>query len=137
MEGTRKAINELLAYLKSNKHLSDLDVKASCNETNLFHRTKVRLQKQLVTLGIEGIETRHTVGTYVEPKDWNKPISDPETVLLDTRNDYEAGISTFKNAVNPETETFRESPEYVEQNLDPSKDRKERERQGELACAHG
>ncbi|WP_372794829.1 rhodanese-related sulfurtransferase [Pontiella sp.] len=122
--GSREAIDALLAYLKSDERLADLDSKESCDETNPFYRTKVRLKKEIVTLGVEGIDPRRTVGTYVEPKDWNELISDPETLLIDTRNDYEIGIGTFKHAVNPQTESFREFPEYVERNLDPSKHRK-------------
>lgn len=122
--GTREAIDEMLIFLKSDERLADLDYKESYDETNPFYRTKVRLKKEIVTLGIEGIDPLKSVGTYVAPKDWNELISDPETVLIDTRNDYEIGIGTFKNAVNPNTETFREFPDYVEKNLDPSKHRK-------------
>jgi UPF0176 protein len=119
--GTREAIDQLLAYLKSDPRLAELDTKESIDNSNPFYRTKVRLKKEIVTLGVEGIDPRHTVGTYVDPKDWNALISDPETLLIDTRNDYEIGIGTFKNAVNPETESFREFPEYVKQTLDPEK----------------
>jgi len=122
--GTREAIDQLLDRLKSDPRLADLDYKESIDETNPFYRTKVRLKKEIVTLGIEGIDPLQTVGTYVEPKDWNELISDPETLLIDTRNDYEIGIGTFKNAVNPNTDTFREFPEYVRENLDPAKHRK-------------
>jgi UPF0176 protein len=122
--GSRGAIDEMLAYLKSDPRLAELDYKESFDDTNPFYRTKVRLKKEIVTLGIEGIDPLHTVGTYVDPKQWNELISDPETVLIDTRNDYEVQIGTFKNAVNPKTESFREFPEYVEKNLDPSKHRK-------------
>ena len=122
--GSREAIDALLDYLRSDDRLSDLDYKESYDNSNPFYRTKVRLKKEIVTLGVEGIDPLKTVGTYVEPKDWNSLISDPETLLIDTRNDYEIGIGTFRNAVNPETDTFREFPEYVEKNLDPSKHRK-------------
>jgi len=122
--GTRDAIDAMLAQLKSDPRLADLDYKESEDETNPFYRTKVRLKKEIVTLGVEGIDPLKTVGTYVEPKDWNTLIRDPETVLVDTRNDYEIGIGTFKNAINPETESFREFPQYVEKNLDPSQHRK-------------
>lgn len=122
--GTRAAIDQLLARLKADPRLADLDYKESSDDTNPFYRTKVRLKKEIVTLGIEGLDPLQTVGTYVAPKDWNALISDPETLLIDTRNDYEIGIGTFKNAVNPNTESFREFPEYVKQNLDPSKHRK-------------
>ncbi|MDZ8117130.1 rhodanese-related sulfurtransferase [Pontiella agarivorans] len=122
--GTRAAIDELLAYLRTDERLATLDCKESCDETNPFYRTKVRLKKEIVTLGIEGIDPRKSVGTYVEPQSWNELISDPETLLIDTRNDYEISIGTFENAINPNTESFREFPEYVKKNLDPSKHRK-------------
>lgn len=72
-------------------------------------------------MGVEGIDPRHVVGTYVKPQDWNALISDPEVLVVDTRNDYEVQLGTFKNALNPKTETFREFPHYVQENLDPQK----------------
>jgi UPF0176 protein len=122
--GSREAIDLLLKYLKSDPRLADLNHKESFDDTNPFYRTKVRLKKEIVTLGVEDIDPRRSVGTYVAPKDWNALISDPETVLIDTRNDYEIGIGTFKHAVNPKTDSFREFPDYVEHNLDPAKHRK-------------
>lgn len=122
--GSRDSINALLQHLKSDPRLANLEHKESLDETNPFYRTKVRLKKEIVTLGVEGIDPLRTVGTYVEPKDWNELISDPETLLVDTRNDYEIGIGTFKNAVNPETESFRDFPDYVKNNLDPETHRK-------------
>lgn len=70
------------------------------------------------------MDPNQAVGTYVEPKDWNALISDPEVLLIDTRNDYEVAIGTFKGAVDPKTETFREFPEYIKANFDPSKHKK-------------
>ena len=122
--GTREAIDALLQYLKSDARLADLDHKESIDETNPFYRTKVRLKKEIVTLGVEGIDPLRSVGTYVAPKDWNDLISDPETILVDTRNEYEIGIGTFKNAVNPKTESFRDFPDYVKDNLNPDQHRK-------------
>ena len=122
--GSRESIDALLVYLKSDPRLENLEHKESVDETNPFYRTKVRLKKEIVTLGVEGIDPLQTVGTYVAPEDWNALISDPETILVDTRNDYEIGIGTFKNAVNPETDSFREFPTYVKNNLDPEKHRK-------------
>ena len=89
-----------------------------------FHRAKVKLKKEIVTLGVEGLDPRKVCGTYVKPKDWNRLISDPDVLLIDTRNDYEIAIGTFKNAVNPNTETFREFPEYVARKLDKSRHKK-------------
>lgn len=122
--GSRPDIDALLAFLKADPRLADLDYKKSYDDTNPFYRTKVRLKKEIVTLGILGIDPLRSVGTYVDPKDWNNLICDPKTVLIDTRNDYEVGIGTFRNAVNPRTESFREFPEYVKKNLDPAKHKK-------------
>lgn len=122
--GSRESIDALLAWLKLDDRLADVVYKESFNEQQPFNRTKVKLKKEIVTMGVEGIDPRHVVGTYVKPKDWNELISDPDVVLVDTRNDYEVDIGTFKNAVNPNTETFREFPQYVEDNLDPAKHKK-------------
>ena len=75
-------------------------------------------------MGVEDIDPLQSVGRYVKPKDWNALISDPEVILIDTRNDYEVQIGTFENAINPNTETFREFPEYVAKELDPTKHKK-------------
>lgn len=122
--GTRQGIDQVLAWIKSDERLAELDYKESYDETMPFYRTKVKLKKEIVTMGVEGIDPKEVVGTYVKPKDWNALISDPEVLLIDTRNDYEVGIGTFKGAVNPKTETFREFPEYVKENLDPEKHKK-------------
>jgi UPF0176 protein len=122
--GSRESIDALLAWFKLDDRLADVVYKESFNEQQPFNRTKVKLKKEIVTMGVEGIDPRHVVGTYVKPKDWNELISDPDVLLVDTRNDYEVDIGTFKNAVNPNTETFREFPQYVEDNLDPTKHKK-------------
>ncbi|MDN3680930.1 rhodanese-related sulfurtransferase [Vibrio tapetis subsp. quintayensis] len=122
--GSRDAIDKLLAWFKQDARLADVIYKESFNEQQPFNRTKVKLKKEIVTMGVEGIDPRHVVGTYVKPDQWNALISDPEVLLVDTRNDYEVDIGTFKNAVNPHTDTFREFPKYVEKNLDPAKHKK-------------
>ncbi|WP_350431123.1 rhodanese-related sulfurtransferase [Shewanella sp. H8] len=122
--GTSSAIDILLAWLGTQPGLDNIVTKLSFDAEMPFYRTKVKLKKEIVTMGVEGIDPRKVVGTYVKPKDWNALISDPDVVLVDTRNDYEVQIGTFKNAVNPVTETFREFPEYVKQNLDPAKHKK-------------
>ena len=122
--GTRSAMDELLEEIQSYPQLTDLGYKESFSDTNPFYRTKVRLKKEIVTMGVEGIDPLQTVGTYVDPRDWNALISDPDTVLIDTRNDYEVGIGTFRNAVNPRTDSFREFPAYVQEHLDPSRHKK-------------
>lgn len=122
--GSREAIDALLAWLDSQPGLDHIVHKLSFDDEMPFYRTKVKLKKEIVTMGVEGIDPRKVVGTYVKPQDWNALISDPDVVLVDTRNDYEVKIGTFKNAVNPVTETFREFPQYVKENLDPSKHKK-------------
>ena len=120
----QESIEAMLEYLQKDERLNPLVCKYSFEENLPFKRTKVKLKKEIVTMGVEGIDPLQTVGTYVKPKDWNALISDPEVVLVDTRNDYEFEIGTFKNALNPNTESFREFPEYVKNNLDPQKNKK-------------
>ncbi|WP_028868169.1 rhodanese-related sulfurtransferase [Psychromonas arctica] len=122
--GDQEGIDNVLNWLKSNPSLTDLTAKFSFDTENPFYRTKVKLKKEIVTLGVEGIDPNRVVGTYVKPKDWNALISDPEVLLVDTRNDYEISIGTFKNAVDPKTTNFREFPQYVKENLDPKKHKK-------------
>jgi len=122
--GLRHEIDNLLNWLRLDPRLSDLDFKESYTEQPPFNRSKVKLKKEIVTMGIEGIDPKRVVGTYIDPKDWNQLISDPELVLIDTRNDYEYQVGTFKNALNPGTQSFREFPAYIKANLDPEKHKK-------------
>ncbi len=124
VSGTQEGIDALLAWLNSDDRLNPISFKLSYHDNQPFYRTKVKLKKEIVTMGVEGIDPRKTVGTYVKPKDWNALISDPDVLLIDTRNDYEIEIGTFEHAVNPNTKTFREFPEYVKNNLDPKKNKK-------------
>ncbi len=116
--GDTSSIAEIIKFLHADPRLADLDVKYSTSEDMPFYRMKVRLKREIVTMGVEGVDPNKTVGTYVDPSDWNALISDPDTILIDTRNDYEVGIGTFKGAVNPNTKTFREFPDWVEANRD-------------------
>ncbi|MFQ3170911.1 MAG: UPF0176 protein [Oleispira sp.] len=122
--GSREGIDALLAWLATDERLTNIVHKESFDETMPFYRTKVKLKKEIVTMGVEGIDPKQIVGTYVKPQDWNALISDPDVVLVDTRNDYEIQIGTFQGAVNPNTETFREFPTYVKENMDPTKHKK-------------
>jgi UPF0176 protein len=124
VSGSRADIDALLHHLKSDPRLAQLDHKESLYDEQPFYRMKVKLKKEIVTMGVEGIDPNQVVGTYVKPQDWNELISDPEVVVVDTRNDYEYSIGTFANAINPETKTFREFPDYVSQNLDPQQHKK-------------
>ncbi len=122
--GTRAGIDAVLAWLKADPRLQDLDHKESFDETIPFYRSKVKLKNEIVTMGVEGIDPRRKVGTHVEPQDWNALITAPDVLLIDTRNEYEVELGTFKGAVNPHTESFREFPDYVKQHLDPAKHKK-------------
>jgi len=124
ISGERKNMDTVINWLRSDERLSDLEYKESEHSEQPFHRTKVKLKKEIVTMGHDDIDPNLVVGTYVEAKDWNNIISDPDVVVIDTRNDYEYEIGTFNKAINPETETFREFPEYVEQNYDPKQHKK-------------
>jgi len=112
--GSRDGIDAVLAHLQTLPGCCDLEHKESAAGTMPFLRMKVRLKKEIVTLGVEGIDPTSTVGTYVEPEDWNALIADTDTVVIDTRNDYEVGIGTFEGALNPQTKAFRDFPEWFE-----------------------
>ena len=122
--GGRVGTDNVLTWLRNDSRLSKFDSKESFTDEMPFNRTKVKLKKEIVTMGIQGIDPNMKVGRYVKPEDWNDLISDPDTILIDTRNDYEVQIGTFKNAVNPDTNTFREFPKFVKDNLDPKKNKK-------------
>ena len=122
--GDRQGTDAVLDWLRQDERLEHVDTKESLTNEMPFYRTKVKLKKEIVTMGVPDIDPRKVVGTYVEPKDWNELINDPDVVLVDTRNDYEYNIGTFKQAINPKTETFREFPDYVKENLDPQKHKK-------------
>lgn len=122
--GSRDDINALLNYLRDDNRLAEISYKESFTNDMPFLRTRVKLKKEIVTMGIEGIDPKQVVGTYVKPKDWNVLISDPDVLLVDTRNDYEVQVGTFKNAINPVTDSFREFPDYVKQHFDPKKHKK-------------
>jgi len=122
--GSREGMDALLAHLRSDPRLAELDYKESYTGESPFLRSKVKLKREIVTMGVEGIDPRRSVGTYVSPSDWNALISDPEVLLIDTRNDYEYQVGTFQNAVNPNTGSFREFPRYVRDHLDPAKHKK-------------
>lgn len=122
--GSREGVDSLLAWLQQQPCLADIDYKESYTDDAPFSRTKVKLKKEIVTMGVEGIDPLQVVGTYIEPKDWNDLISDPDVLLVDTRNDYEVEVGTFKNAIDPNTTTFRQFPQYVKDHLDPQKHKK-------------
>lgn len=126
--GTRQGIDNTLAYLRSHRAsqgarslspFSDLEHKESTATELPFGKLKVRLKKEIVTLGKPEANPNEKIGTYVAPQEWNSIISDPEVTVIDTRNQYEVEIGTFHRAINPETASFREFPEYIAENIDP------------------
>ena len=117
--GPREGVEGLIAYLESDTRLSGAQYKLTYNEKSPFHRLKVKFKKELVPMGIDGVRPQRLSGQRVPPEQWNELISRPDVLLIDTRNDYENRVGTFRGAVNPETAHFREFPEYVRENLDP------------------
>ena len=121
MAGPDQGVRAVLDYLQNDPAIGPVEVKYSYTDEPPFYRMKVRLKKEIVRLGMPEINPNDQVGEYVDPKDWNDLISDPNVVVVDTRNDYEVEIGTFKGAINPNTKRFREFPEYVERNLSENK----------------
>ena len=122
--GSRAGINAALDWIRADSRLRELRTRESFSAQNPFYRTRVKLKREIVTMGAPDIDPRHMAGAYVTPDRWNELIDDPEVLVLDTRNRYEVNIGSFENAVNPETDSFREFPEYARKNLDPGKHRK-------------
>ncbi|WP_166264047.1 rhodanese-related sulfurtransferase [Marinobacter caseinilyticus] len=122
--GSRQGIDAIKHWLGQDERFEGIDYKESYVDEQPFKRSKVKLKKEIVTMGVDGIDPRRIVGTYVQPKDWNDLISDPEVLVIDTRNQYEVEIGSFQHAVNPATDTFREFPDYVKDNLDPARHKK-------------
>src|SRR5690606_14442204 len=119
-----EGIDNVLEALSDDPRFADLTVKTSYADFIPFQKMKVRLKQEIVRLKVDGIDPNQKVGTYIAPDEWNRLISDPDVVVIDTRNDYEVKIGTFKNALNPKTDSFNEFPEFVDENLDPSKHKK-------------
>ncbi|MEP1420418.1 MAG: rhodanese-related sulfurtransferase [Erythrobacter sp.] len=116
--GTDNAIGAVLDHIRSIPGCEGTDVKFSYASEAPFHRMKVRLKREIVTMGEPSVDPRMSVGRYVDPQDWNALISDPDTIVIDTRNDYEVAVGTFEGAVDPETTSFREFPKWFRDNRD-------------------
>jgi UPF0176 protein len=124
--GPRTAIDVVLHWLRSQPEFRNLECKESVAEASPFKRSRVKLKKEIVTMGVEGIDPTLSAGTYVEPEQWNELISDPDVLVVDTRNDYECEVGTFEHALNPNTESFREFPAYVKSELLPDETNKKK-----------
>ncbi len=121
--GSRAGIDALLESLRRDPRLRGFDCKFSFADDIPFNRSRVKLKREIVTMGVDGLDPANA-GTYVEPGDWNALISDPEVTLIDTRNDYESAIGSFANAIQPNTRSFRDFPAYAARHLDPQKHRR-------------
>ena len=110
--GSHEGIAAVIEHIRALPECSNLDVKLSSAAVMPFHRTKVRLKREIVTMGLPDIDPRTSAGTYVEPSAWNALISDPDTIVIDTRNDYEVALGTFEGAIDPKTLSFRDFPEW-------------------------
>jgi UPF0176 protein len=126
--GAPAGIAKVLASLRALPDCAALDVKLSSAAKMPFHRLKVRVKREIVTMGQPGIDPRASAGTYVDPQDWNALIADPDTIVIDTRNDYEVAVGTFARAIDPKTASFRDFPEWF---------RQERERLLEISPTNG
>ncbi len=113
--GPEAGVHALLNFLRLDPRLADLQHKEAWSDKPPFHRMKVRLKREIVTMGVAGISPTRRAGTYVKPTDWNQLLQDPEVVLIDTRNDYEVEVGTFNGAINPHIKTFAELPLWLEQ----------------------
>ena len=122
--GTQAAIDRVLAWLAEQPGLDGIEVKRSFHHEIPFYRAKVKLKREIVTMGVEGIDPQQSAGTYIEPEQWNALISDPDVLVVDTRNDYEVKIGSFANAVDPQTTNFRDFPAWVDKNLHPGEHKK-------------
>jgi UPF0176 protein len=124
LAGSPERIDSLLACLRSDPRLKDLEHKQAWVNAPPFERMKVKLKKEIVPLGIPHIDPSLRSGTYVKPQDWNRLLSDPDVLLIDTRNEYEVTVGSFKGAHNPQIDSFREFPDYVRSHLDPGQHRR-------------
>jgi len=112
--GSNAAISALAAHLEAMPELAGMEIKYSSSNDMPFHRMKVRLKREIVTMGQPDIDPLRDAGAYVAAGDWNALISDPDTIVIDTRNDYEVSLGTFAGAINPETAKFGEFPAWFE-----------------------
>lgn len=124
ISGEQENLDQFFQFLKQDERFADIDPKLSDTEKTPFHRMKVKIKPEIITMGVNEIEPAIKTGKHVDPETWNDIISDPEVLVIDTRNEYEYQVGSFENAVSPQTDHFREFPEFVEENLDPNQHKK-------------
>ena len=116
--GERAGVMAVIDHLRADARLADLTWKEAETARPPFRKMRVRLKREIVTMGVEGIDPAHLTGTYVAPEDWNALISDPDVIVIDTRNDYEVAIGSFRDAVDPGIESFGELPAWLDAQID-------------------
>lgn len=124
VSGAADSIGNLLTTITSDSRFADLGAKFSQAAAHPFQRLKVKIKREIVTLGVPDADPTIAMGTLVEPEEWNTLISDPDVIVIDTRNDYEFDVGTFEGACNPRTRAFNEFPEYVHRTLSDDRSRK-------------
>ena len=122
--GTPEAIDCLETWLRSDARFAGLESKQSQAVAAPFQRLKIKIKREIVTFGVPEADPAVTAGTYVEAKDWNALIADPDVTLIDTRNAYEVKVGTFPGSLDPGTAAFNDFPHFVSQQLDPARHRK-------------
>lgn len=122
--GTPEDIQHFYTYLKQEPRFADLTFKETYDDLMPFDKAKVKCRKEIVTMGVTNLDPNQETGAHISPEAWNALISDPDVMVIDTRNNYEVALGSFKHAINPNTENFRDFPEYVQQHLMDKKDQK-------------
>ncbi|MFT7459010.1 MAG: UPF0176 protein [Planctomycetota bacterium] len=122
--GGKTSIEKIMSYLQKDERFEGMECKESRSDEVPFHRMKVKLKREIVSMGVSQVEPEIETGTRVKANDWNALIADPDMLLIDVRNQYETDIGSFKNAISPDSETFRDFPSYVDNKLDATKHKK-------------
>ena len=122
--GPEDGVRKFMAFIRADERFADMPNRTTFTSRKTFYRLRVAIRDEIVTLGIPGIDPTEVVGQYVEPEDWDELITDPEVLLVDTRNDYEIELGSFKGALNPNTQNFSEWPDFVKDSLSNSPKRK-------------
>ena len=121
----KNVIDIVINLLKKYSDNRSLNIKVNFSKKKVFKKLKIKIKKEIVTMGINGISPSQDNGTYVDSADWNKLIKNKKTIIIDTRNNYEVSIGTFQNSINPNTRNFSEFPSWVDDHLDSHLENKE------------
>ena len=124
ISGPEEGVRDFMAFIRADERFAGMPSRSTFTSRETFYRLRVVIRDEIVTLGVPGIDPTEVVGQYVEPEDWNDMIDDPDVLLVDTRNDYEVELGTFKGALDPDTQNFSEWPDFVKDFLKKSPKRK-------------